>query len=348
MRYSVIIPCYNATATLAACLQSLRDQDFAREAFEIVVVDDCSTDDSRAIAAEFGCRIVECATNKGPGVARNLGAAAAQSEILAYTDSDCIVPSGWLRNLDRHFADEAVQTVFGGYCGTARDTPMEIFAFLECLYRQTQMDFHIELSSTSNFACRKSAFAAVGGFPLYSLWGADPEAEPFWGNEDMDIGYLLYQRFGEGVCWDGDNGVVHRFRSTLWTYAKQQAFFASASMVSFCKYPGLRSASNDEGRVSALAQLTSIVPLAGLLGAWLWWPTLFLAPLLSVAGVVLANAGFMRLMCERESRWHYRLRFPLYLIGRNIAWTLGAVRGVWWGIGSFFGSERRAAVQTAN
>ena len=348
MRYSVIIPCYNASATLAACLQSLHDQDFAREAFEIVVVDDCSTDDSRAIAAKFGCRIVECAINKGPGVARNLGAEAAQGEILAYTDTDCFVPSGWLRNLDRHFVDDAVQTVFGGYCGTARDTPMEVFAFLECHYRQNHMSFHIELSSTSNFACRKSAFAAVGGFPLYSLWAADPEVAPFWGNEDMDIGYLLYQRYGEGVRWDQDNGVFHHFRSTLWTYAKQQAFFASASMVSFCRYPGLRSASNPEGRFSALAQLASIAPLAGVRGGWLWWPALFLAPLLSLAGVVRANASFVGLMREREPRWHYRLRFPLYLIGRNLAWSLGAFRGMWWGIGSFFGSERRVAVQTAN
>ena len=59
MRYSAIIPCYNASATLAACLHSLCDQDFAGEEFESVGVDDCSTDNSRAIAAEFGAGRVQ-------------------------------------------------------------------------------------------------------------------------------------------------------------------------------------------------------------------------------------------------------------------------------------------------
>ena len=346
MRFSIVIPCYNAANTLKVCLQSIVDQDLQGADCEIVLVDDCSTDDSLAIAAEFDCRIIRCESKKGPGVARNLGAAAARGEILAFTDSDCIVPSGWLRRLQQHFADDTVQAVFGGYCGTAGDSPMEVFAFLDCLYRQTEMDFHIELSSSSNFACRKMAFVQVGGFPLYSLWGNDPEVKPFWGNEDMDIAYLLNEQYGDGLVWDKVNGVVHHFRSTLVTYAKQQAFFASASMVSLFKYPGLRTAHNTEGRTNAFGQLCSIAPLVGVLGIFKW-PMLALMPLLSLLGVALANKGFLALL-NSEQRQGYRLRFLCYLVGRNVAWTLGAVRGISWGVGSIFGTQREVVLQSTN
>src|SRR5206468_10243781 len=86
---SVVMPVYNAESTLAECLTRLCNSSFGD--FEIVLVDDGSTDQSRAIAANFPLRIVPTAGRVGPAAARNLGARAAQGELLFFIDSDVMV-----------------------------------------------------------------------------------------------------------------------------------------------------------------------------------------------------------------------------------------------------------------
>src|SRR5262249_59732497 len=85
---SVIVCSYNGGRTLAACLDSLGKLDYP--AYEVILVDDGSTDDTAYVAAQFPgvCYIHQ--SNHGLSHARNTGAAAAKGEVLAYTDSDCI------------------------------------------------------------------------------------------------------------------------------------------------------------------------------------------------------------------------------------------------------------------
>ncbi|PYM04307.1 MAG: glycosyl transferase, partial [Verrucomicrobia bacterium] len=91
---SVIVCSYNAGATLRPCLESLGKIDYPK--FEIVLVDDGSTDNTAQIAAGFpNVRYVH-QPNRGLSVARNTGAAAARGEVLAYTDADCMADVDWL------------------------------------------------------------------------------------------------------------------------------------------------------------------------------------------------------------------------------------------------------------
>lgn len=333
MRFSVIVPCYNAQRTLQVCLDSLFAQTLPRSEYEVILVDDGSTDGSLRVAARYDCLILGNPRNMGPGVARNLGASRAQGEFLVFTDSDCIAPPGWLAAIATQFADPAVQAVWGGYSASVGDSPLERFALLECMHRQTALEFHLELSSTSNFACRRAAFVAVGGFPRYALWGADPEEQPFWGNEDMDIAYLLERRYPGGMRWDGANGVAHHFRASLGRYLKQQAFFASAAVVSYVKYPGLRRAGSGAGRQSVLAQLLLLAPLAAPLLAGYWLPALA-GPLLCPGLALASNPGLSGLARQRGEALG---RIALLLVARNLAWAAGIARGMWWGVGGWLG-----------
>ena len=86
VKLSLVIPCYNAEKTLRACLQSASGQ--THPAIEIIVVDDKSSDRSRAIAGEFRCTLIEQPRNKGVSAARNAGAAAGRGEILFFLDGD--------------------------------------------------------------------------------------------------------------------------------------------------------------------------------------------------------------------------------------------------------------------
>jgi len=88
---SVIVPAYNAARTLGACLEALGQQTMPREQYEIILVDDGSTDDTAQIAGRYaGVKVLKLARNRGAAAARNAGIAAAQGELLLFTDADCI------------------------------------------------------------------------------------------------------------------------------------------------------------------------------------------------------------------------------------------------------------------
>ncbi|MEA2171867.1 MAG: hypothetical protein QOF76_5167 [Solirubrobacteraceae bacterium] len=93
---AVIVPARDAAGTLGATLAALARQTVS---CEVVVVDDGSVDGTAAVAASFGVRVIvgrNAAVAIGPGAARNAGAAATASRVLAFTDADCVPEPGWL------------------------------------------------------------------------------------------------------------------------------------------------------------------------------------------------------------------------------------------------------------
>lgn len=83
---SIVIPAYNSARTLRACIASAYAQ--SHPAVEVVVVDDASTDDTAAIAAEFDCHLIRRPVNGGVSAARNTGAQASHGDVLFFADSD--------------------------------------------------------------------------------------------------------------------------------------------------------------------------------------------------------------------------------------------------------------------
>src|SRR3989338_8668397 len=113
-KVSVIIPVYNAEKTLKQCLDSVVSQDF--ENFEIIVVDNNSTDGSKGIIDSFlaGRKVKYFFEEKrGRGAARNAGLRVARGEIIAMTDADCIVPTDWLKRLTEPVIQDQAQAVMG-------------------------------------------------------------------------------------------------------------------------------------------------------------------------------------------------------------------------------------------
>ncbi|MDH7594002.1 MAG: glycosyltransferase [Methanomicrobiales archaeon] len=109
---SVIIPAYNEEAVIGRCLSSLNDQTLPREEYEIIVVDGNSKDRTREIAAPLADRVL---IQKSPrvGGARNDGVLAAEGEIIATTDADCICPRNWLERIRENFERESIVQLYG-------------------------------------------------------------------------------------------------------------------------------------------------------------------------------------------------------------------------------------------
>ena len=113
MFISVVIPAYNEERCLGRCLQALRTQSYPVSRFEIIVVDNGSTDATADIARRLGARVVS-EPRKGVARARQTGFEAARSEIIASTDADTTVPAFWLARIAAHFeADPDLGAVYG-------------------------------------------------------------------------------------------------------------------------------------------------------------------------------------------------------------------------------------------
>ncbi len=108
---SVIIPAYNAAETLEDCLRAVGHLDY--QDFEVIVVDDASTDNTAAIASSFPCRVVRSPSNRGAAQARNEGARLAQGEVIVFTDADVLLPADALRLLEENFRDPSIAGVVG-------------------------------------------------------------------------------------------------------------------------------------------------------------------------------------------------------------------------------------------
>jgi glycosyltransferase involved in cell wall biosynthesis len=112
-RVSVVIPTHNGGATLAGTLTALAEQTLPAADYEVIVVDDGSTDDTAAIAEAGGARLVRLVPNHGVAVARNRGIDAARAPVLAFTDDDCLPAPDWLEQVLAAFEDPAVDGIGG-------------------------------------------------------------------------------------------------------------------------------------------------------------------------------------------------------------------------------------------
>lgn len=167
MTFSVIVPVHNTAAHLEHCIAALREQDYPQSQYEILLVDNNSTDGSAAILARArGIRALS-ESKQGSYAARNRAAREARGSILAFTDSDCAPDPGWLRAIEAGLADASVQLVLG--CRRpARDAGL---ARLLADY-ENKKDEHVFASRspelyygfTNNMGVRRSAFDRHGPF----------------------------------------------------------------------------------------------------------------------------------------------------------------------------------------
>lgn len=347
---SVIVPAYNAGATIGPCVQSLLNQRPRPD--EVIVVDDCSSDDTARVAARLGATVILLERNSGPGVARNAGAAVARGDILAFTDADCVAPPGWLEQMVGVLDEPGVVAATGGYAGPIRDSFLTRLQHLVIRERQAQLPTYIESTITSNFVCRKTDFEAVGGFPLYYR-RSDPD-KPVWGNEDEELGYLL-TRSGGKIRWMPATGVLHLFRLNLRGYLRQQRFYAERIVMSHFRFPELARGQSNYSRLSGALHLGSIS------GAALGLATFAAAPaemeIVETAGALLAAVAgplylalplpTLRRLRQAGESIAFTAKAYFVLLTVDVAWLWGAVKGVLSSIEGFIDGNGQSAAASA-
>jgi O-antigen biosynthesis protein len=225
-RVSVVVCSYNAERTMEPCLASLEKLNYPD--YEVIVVNDGSTDSTLSIAERFNyCRIIS-QQNKGLSVARNVGAEAATGEIVAYTDSDCVADPDWLTYLVAKM--ESANLVA---CGGPNFPPPEDSLVPAAVAVSPGGPTHVLLSDDvaehiagCNMAFRRDVLLAMGGFdPIYRAAG-----------DDVDICWR-FQDAGHVIGFSPAAVVWHFRRNTVRAYVGQQRGYGKAEALVYSKHP---------------------------------------------------------------------------------------------------------------
>jgi glycosyltransferase involved in cell wall biosynthesis len=217
---SVIIPVLNDARRLAVCLASLRQQDYPADRFEVIVVDNGSSDESRDVARAYGARVLYYPKLR-VGALRNRGVEQARGEILAFVDSDHEVPSGWIRAGAEEFDPHSPMQIVGAPClapdrGTWVQRVWELHR-LRCRERRS-----VAWLGAGNMFLRRRDFDRLGGFN-----------EKLVAAEDVDLCVRLVDRSGKIVSDMRLANVHHGEPRTLWQFFKKEYWRGSSGIRAF-------------------------------------------------------------------------------------------------------------------
>jgi GT2 family glycosyltransferase len=328
-RISVVMPVYNSERLLGECLAALNASTF--RGFEVIVVDDSSTDRSREIAASHGARVVPSGGRLGPGRARNKGVEHVRGEIIFFIDSDVVVRPDTLARLLVAFDRDP------GLAGAvAVQSPTMRFRNLCSVYKNLWMYYtyvrragqDVPLFYTTAAAIRREAFVASGGFDANYV---DPNIE------DTDYGQkLASQGFRVQILPDLE---VEHVKGYDLAGLLRVDFLRSMSLARL----KLRKSADGIGTNDTSVPTGYIVsvPLAGLavllllIGLALGNRTLLIANFLALATILMLNVPFLRLI-----RAHGGVRAWGLSCGLLIIELLTAGAGSAVGIATYFGGKK--------
>jgi GT2 family glycosyltransferase len=301
---SVVVPVYNGGAQLEQCLEALLASDFRD--YEIIVVDDNSTDDSAAVCRALGVEMIRLASRRGPAAARNCGAGHALAQLILFVDADVVVRRDTLRRVFAFFQErESVAALFGSY----DDEP----AALNFASQHKNLLHHfIHQGSSSNAATfwagcgaiRREAFEAVGGF--------DESKYPRPSIEDIELGQRL-RRADFKIILDRELQVKHLKRWTLLSLARTDILSRAL--------PWSQLITEEGGMIDELNLRVServCALLCGLALALLilsfFMPTLLVAALAAVMSVFLIKLRCYSFFKRRRGHWFALRSFAMLLL----------------------------------
>jgi glycosyltransferase involved in cell wall biosynthesis len=328
-RISVVMPVYNAERLLGECLAAVNASTFRD--YEIVVVDDSSTDGSREIAAEHGARVVPSGGRLGPGRARNKGVEHARGDFVFFIDSDVVIRPETLGRLVAAFDRDP------GVAGLmAVQSPTMRFRNLCSVYKNLWMYYtyvrragqDVPLFYTTAAAIRRTAFVASGGFDANYV---DPNIE------DTDYGQkLASQGFRVQILPDLEVEHVKGYdlRGLLRVDFLRSMSLARLKLRKSADGIGTNDTSVPTGYIVSVP-LAGIALLLLLGGLTLGNRTLLLANFLALATILVLNVPFLRLI-----RAHGGVRAGGLSCGLLIIELLAAGAGSAVGIATYLGGKK--------
>ena len=313
LQVSVIVPAYNAAKTITECVQALNVQEFDFP-YEIIVVDDASSDKTAAIAAATGANVIQHENRRGAAASRNSGIARAKGRLICFTDADCIPAPDWIRNLIKPFETEEIVGCKGIYATkqkeiVARFVQIEYEDKYDLLHKQTRINF----IDTYSAGYRRSVLVANDGFD-----------EDFTYLEDQELSFRLAAR-GYEMVFQPEALVYHYHSNTLWRYFRKKFTIGYWKAQTLRRFPGRMMQDSHTPQVMKfqilLMALLGTTAVATLLSPWSSIPFL-----ITLIAFLATTFPFLRKAWPKDHG--VALASPLLLGARALALGLGYGWGV--------------------
>lgn len=197
--FSVVVPCYNVEHVITKCVESLLNQDYPKEKFSVIVVDDKSTDKTLNIAKNYTnndqVKIVKHFKNRGLSAARNSGIKASNAHVIGFLDSDMVVQKDWASNLDNELSNDGVVACMGGMklAESLIENKLDKFLYNPkrgVLKHGEHQPILFKWFLLNNSAVKRNAIDEIGYFD---------ETITTYGGEDTDFAIRLWDQYPKGL-----------------------------------------------------------------------------------------------------------------------------------------------------
>ena len=221
MRFSIVVPFRNAERFLEGCIRSLLDQKYPDDRYEILLVDNASSDRSVALARQHPAVRLLHQPQVGAYAARNLGLDHARGEIIAFIDSDCEADPGWLLALERALRDPEIGVVLGRREFPVTAGPLKWLQAFE--HHKADWVFGLPEPAryygyTNNMAARAALFDRLGRF-----------AEVRRGADTVWVQAAARRFSPRAVCFTADALVHHMEITSLAQYYQKMWLYGRSS-----------------------------------------------------------------------------------------------------------------------
>ncbi|MCK5034583.1 MAG: glycosyltransferase family 2 protein [Candidatus Sabulitectum sp.] len=323
---SVVIPAWNAGNTIGKCLDSIKEQTVLP--WEIILVDDGSSDHTAATAEEYHISLLSTGGRKGPATARNMGASAASGDVILFLDSDVIVSCDLIEKISTHFLDEsvwAVQTLYTAVCPAPDPVSQyQNYYYYYSLHRMPEGE--TATFATWCSAVRRNRFAEIGGFNVRI-----PEPTV----EDEELGYTIVENNGI-IILDKTIQVTHLASYTLAQFTKRRLRMARAQAKSgwrqvkkrlLARYINVHESGTHHSRWVVLSILLVLMAqLCILLSLLSFSPAPLVAAFLLLLSALTCHAGFLN-GCKNDLKEKTVVNFSVLCIYDMAVLGWGIVQG---------------------
>ncbi|MDO9316076.1 MAG: glycosyltransferase [Burkholderiaceae bacterium] len=338
---TVVVPVRNGTGVLPLCLEAMKTQTYPADRFEVIVIDDESTDGTAKMVEDMAEQwVAEGVKTRlrlirkpwgGAGAARNRGVEEGSGQVVLFTDADCEPVSNWIEEMMKPLEDPTVQAVAGGYLTKQASSVARLAqAEFEDRYRYVAKHKYVDIAFTHSAAVRREAFIDAKGFDERIPNNAD----------DLELSYRLAVA-GHPIVFAPKGLVYHQHPATWVDYIKKKIGRGYWRTLVFKRYPQKLAADSYTPQTLKLQIL--LVGLAVLfsvggffLSAQLWW--LAALALAVTVGTTLPFAFRM------NGPLHLKLLAPVFLVVQAGAIGYGAFRGMFGRIEHYEIGGRRAKV----
>lgn len=317
VKISIVIPAYNSEKTLEQCLIALFGQTYPQDLYEVIVVDDGSTDSTAKLLEALPVQYIY-QPNQGPATARNRGAAAAVGEIILFTDADCVPDANWAAEMVRPFDDPEVMAVKGAYRNrqksiVARFAQIEFEERFEMLKKVESID----MIDTYSAGFRREVFKELGGFDT---------SFPCANNEDTELSYRM-SKLGHKMVFNPEAVVCHlNHPASVARYFKLKFSRGYWRMVVYKSFPG-KMAKDSYTPQALKLQILSLLCLIAELPAAIFFPGPGLG-LLLFTGLVLVGLMMPFTVFALKRDQVVGFCSPFLLVLRAFSIGSGAVWGI--------------------